>query len=76
MTEDEKLVLANIMVGMAQANLEQSYLVLEVTRAAKGHVPDELLRKLLGSTKSVRHNYDELKSFVMGEGTSDPKQTH
>ena len=64
MTLDEKITLASLMVEIALANMEQVEAILEIVVAAKDHVSDEMVERVLTANEKVKQQYDALKLLM------------
>jgi hypothetical protein len=64
MTLDEKITLASLMVEIALANMEQAKATLEIVVAAKDHVPDDMVERVLVAGEKVKQQYDALKLLM------------
>jgi len=70
MTLDEKITLASLMVEIALANMEQAKATLEIVVAAKDHVPDEMVDRVLAAGEKVKQQYDALKLLMHDDVSS------
>lgn len=64
MTLDEKITLASLMVEIALANMEQVEAILEIVVAAKDHVSDEMVERVIAANEKVKQQYDALKLLM------------
>jgi chromosomal replication initiation ATPase DnaA len=70
MTLDEKITLASLMVEISLANMEQAGAVLEIVVAAKDHVSNEMVDRVLAANEKVKQQYDALKLLMHDDVSS------
>lgn len=64
MTLDDKIELATIMADIMLAEAEQAKATLDIIRAAKDHISDELCHNVLEAGKRIQKHYKELSNII------------